>query len=376
MRAYAHEQGRVLAAQPSVASRRACDAKSLASAIGNRAFCSYLSRSADMKAIAGEEPDLDLDQAEIDGKLAVARNGGKGGTKVKPGPSKPPKPKPAKPPKPKPPPSAVTFAAVRAKSTPSQMTKDRIPPRKSTKVKVTVAGFAKGSDKIEISVDGGGGAAGDAKIASPKKITGTGTVEVKGTTQTTPGSAGGLTLVAKQGGTEIGRSTPFSVSAIPQNYTDKFKSKVNDGTKVGMVVQDGWSSDSGRFSDLDKTEISELVEETKATGPFVGTTPINSTYLPGDSLTTDSHTSSLTTFPAGAVSGEREVDQTCMFRDNRTGETDIPMTKSGFKVVRKFTVNKKGKRTFKIKKFGAKATAKGVTSEAGRCSASTSMKVP
>ncbi|MEA2133479.1 MAG: hypothetical protein QOC68_1388 [Solirubrobacteraceae bacterium] len=364
MRAYARELGRVPAAQPKVAPRHLCDAKSLASAMGNRAFCGYLSRTADMKAIAGQEPDFDLEQAEIDGKLAVARNG-KGATKVKP----------PKPPKPKPPPSAVTFAAVRAKSTPSQMTKDRIPPRKTTKVKVTVAGFAKGSDKIEISVDGGGGSAGDADIASGKKITGSSTVGVKGTTQTTPGSADGLELVAKQGGTEIGRSTPFSVSAIPQNYTDRFKSKVNDGTKVGMVVQDGWASDSGTFSDLDKTEISELVEETKATGPFVGVTPINSTYLPGDSLTTDSHTSSLTTFPAGAVSGVREVDQTCMFRDNRTGETDISMTRSGFKVVRTFTVNKKGKRTFKIQKFGAKATAKGVTSEAGRCNASTSMKI-
>jgi hypothetical protein len=330
--------------------------------IGNRAFARLMQ---DERTPAGSEQHRVIDEfANVDGRLA--RNGG-GKTKA---------PKAPKAPKVPPPPSAVTFAAVRANSTPTEMTHDRIPPRKTTKVNATVTGFVKGSDKVDITIDGGGGSAGDATIMSGKKLSGTGTVEVKGGTQTTPGSADGLTLVATQGGTEVGRSAPFSISAIPQNFSDTLKAKVDDGTKVGIVVNDRWESDSGSVADLDQAEITEEVEETKATGPFVGLAKVNSGYLPADSFTTDSHTTGVGAFPAGAVDGVREVDQTSAFKDNRTGETDIPMRKSGLKVVRTFEVSKKGKRTLKIKKFGAAATANGISSTAGRCSVSASFKIP
>ena len=130
--------------------------------------------------------------------------------------------------------------------------------------------------------------------------------------------------MATQGATRLAESGAFSVSSIPQNYTDTFVSLVT-GVSRGFVVQDGWSSDSGTFGDLDQTEISEQVAYGAGTGCFTGGVGSNSGYLPGNSLTSDTHSWSVADLTSA---GKLTAKQACMFKDNRTGSTDIAMTRS------------------------------------------------
>jgi hypothetical protein len=239
---------------------------------------------------------------------------------------------------------------------------DRIPPRVNTSVSVAVAGIPKGGAAVEISVQGSGGGNGTLTLngAATVNLSATANINLQGVQQTDPGKGGNLKLVAKQGTTALGESGAFSVSSIPQNYSDTFVS-LSTGTVRGFTVQDGWESDSGTFADLDETAISELVDYDAGTGCFAGATGANSGYLPGNVLTMDHHewdTPSLTS------AGKLTAKQACMFKDKRAGSADIPMTKSGYMITRE---NKAKGSGFEIttSKQGAAVTAKGVTTAAG-----------
>ena len=240
---------------------------------------------------------------------------------------------------------------------------DRIPPRVDTSVSVGVTAFSKGGLPVEVSVQGSGGGNGTVTIdgAATVNVTASKNVKLRGGDQTDKGKAGNLKLVAKQGAAKLADSGAFSVSSIPQNYTDTFVSLVT-GTSRGFVVQDGWSSDSGVFADLDETEISELVEYGAGTGCFAGAVGANSGYLPGNQLTQDTHywdVASLTS------AGKLIAKQACMFKDNRTGSIDIAMTNSGYTITRENKAAGSGKFNITTSKQGAAVTAKGVTTTAG-----------
>lgn len=217
---------------------------------------------------------------------------------------------------------------------------------------------------MEISVEGSGGGNGTLTLngAATAKLSATANINLRGKDQTDSGKGGNLKLVAKQGGVKLGESGAFSVSSIPQNYTDTFVSLLTVDSR-GFKVQDGWSSDSRTFADLDQTEISELVDYSAGTGCFAASAAgNNSGYLPGNQLTTDTHsrpTAELTS------AGKLVAKQACMFKDKRSGSDDIPMTKSGYLLTR---VNKAvGHGAFQIttSKQGSAVTAKGVTTQAG-----------
>jgi peptidoglycan hydrolase-like protein with peptidoglycan-binding domain len=263
------------------------------------------------------------------------------------------------------PPGAVTLgmpAHIRAPSTPGVMAEDRIPPRVDTDVQVNVAGLGPPLLPVTLSVAGSGGANGDVTIdgAPSLEIFGPVTVHLRGTTQTAPGNGGNLQLVATQGGVELGRSAGFSVSSVPQRYTDVFLSDLT-GASRGFVVQDGWESDSGSFADLDGTEISEEVEVTQATGCFAGLGGNVSGYLPGDSLTQDTHSSATATLTSP---GRRIAQQTSKFRDHRAGAADIPMRDAGYLIDRR-VVRVGGVLRFVITKSGKATTANGTPSGQG-----------
>ena len=179
------------------------------------------------------------------------------------------------------------------------------------------------------------------------------------------GGAGGvaaLLIVAKQGtGPQVAASTVFSVSSTPQNYSDTFVRLIT-GLARGIVVQDGWQSDSNTFTDLDETEISERVEHKSSTGSLAGFASGNSGYEPGNVLTTDTHSTSVASLTGV---GHVFTHQTCMFKDHRTGATDIPMTASGFHLTRDAVVPAAGPTVITTSKVGAAATAKRITSGAG-----------
>jgi len=252
---------------------------------------------------------------------------------------------------------------INATTTPEVMAADRIPPRVDTPASIEVSGLAPIAAPVTLSIDGASAANGTVTIdgAATKDLRSGATVNLRGAAQTAPGNAGNLRLVASQAGTEIARGAPFSVSALPQFYTDAFVNDLLVGPRRGVVVQDGWESDSGNVADLDQADISEQVEVTTETGCFAGGGGVVSGYLPASAFTQDTHSSGTATLTAP---GHRVAQQTCMFRDKRTGVTDIPMRNSGYLLDRRCIKVGPGFR-FLIKKIGTATTANGVPSGAG-----------
>jgi hypothetical protein len=325
----------------------------LASAMGNRAFSDVV-RGTDAKGIgptlAGEEALVDAHGADL------ARQ---------PGPLAPLGPAPPGAPGSTMGVTATVAAKIRHTTTPPQMTVDRIPPRVGVPVPITISGWSIPMAPVEVAIENGGGGNGTCTLdgaATTTLMDSGGTPTLVGVDQTAAGRGAQLRVVVRLAGAVLARSNPFAVAAIPQNYSDTKVSELT-GARRGLVVQDGWESDSGVFADLDETEISERVEETSASGVLAGLTPVNSGYLPGDKLTQDTHST-----PASVLTGpgERIVAQTCMFKDHRTGTTDIPMTNSGYTLTRSCITFGAGTGWFLITtKVGAATTAKGISSQAG-----------
>jgi hypothetical protein len=336
----------------------------LPSLIGNQAFCSLVAHASDERTL-GAPVQGDSDEI-VDARPALARQGdGDGGVAVAEPPASAPSGGAGGPVTP--PVAAAVTAAVPAKirgtATPASMAADRIPPRVGTTVHVDVDGVKSGGPPVTLSVEGGGGGNGTVKLdgAATKDLTAGADVTLTGVDQTTPGKAGGLKLVAKQGTTALAASAGFSVSSIPQNWTCRFKELIA-GTSRGFVVSDSWESDSGVVADLNETEISELVEVTVSTGTFTGTGKRNSGYLAGDGFSEDQHGTPVSILKGP---GKRIAQQTSMFKDKRAGATDIPVTKSGYTVVRDVKDTGGGKLEIETDKQGASTTANGVTSGAG-----------
>jgi hypothetical protein len=260
----------------------------------------------------------------------------------------------------------VFMARVRADTTPAGMP-DRIPPRVNTPVMVAVAGLRPSMNPVTFSVDRAGGDSGSARVngANRLEVTGDGisNLRLSGVEQTSPGSDGELNLLAEQGETELARSNPFSVAAVPEYWSCGFK-RLLTGEDRGFVVQDRWQSDSRSVTDLDQVSISEQVQVTEATGCFSGVGGSTSGYLTADTFTTDTHST-----PADVLTdtGRRVATQTSKFRDNRTGVTDMPMARSGYVVTRTVTrtVPIIGTLRIQTRKVGRATTANRISSGAG-----------
>jgi hypothetical protein len=238
-----------------------------------------------------------------------------------------------------PPTPAATIGAVAFRGT-----ANRIAPTQTAIVPVTVSGLPAGGS-ARIDVEGSGGANGSATITAGASLAGSGTVTVRGGTQTTPGNAGNLRLRATVGGAVVGRSPGFTVAAYPINYTDTYLSDINDGTLLGMVVQDGWSSDgSGAISELDQVEISERVDmQSRDNPPFTipgatSATSGTSGYNSANTLTKDTFQmakASINTTGLGFGEWTRVQGQLCLFKCLRTGVTDVVMPSSGYRIIQR-----------------------------------------
>jgi hypothetical protein len=323
---------------------------------GNAAVTAHLRRAADSKSTGG-----DTGEVESDRKLFpfVQRANGLAapGTAV-----------------------ATVAPTIRAANSPAVM-KNRIAPGADESVSVSASGLVPPMANVEFSVEGSGTAAGTVTIngaAGPfvPAADGNQNLTLRGTVQTAPGSGGGLSLVARQGAIELARSHPFSVSAIPQDYTDTFVSLLTDHRR-GFIVQDGWVSDSpGGLADLDQAEISEQVEYGENTGCFRGRAAgHNSVYLPANQLSQDTHSRGKAEL---ILPGRLVAQQMCTFNDKRSGSNDIPMRNSGYILTREVEqkpggglvgaiARAMGTRDLVIitSKVGSAATAKGFSSAAG-----------
>jgi hypothetical protein len=222
---------------------------------------------------------------------------------------------------------------IRASSTPGEMKADRIIPGKETWVNVELGGTPDPASPVIFSIDGQGKGAGSASINGKDTVelsqTGTVILKLKGKDQTEAKEhAGKLSLVAKQGGKVLASSKGFSVSAIPQNMSFEYKELIR-GDFRGIRVLYNWDSDSDNKSDLKKAGIAERVEH-HGTGSLKRISPVTSCYHTAEKRTIDEHGVAI----AGLKSeGKDVVYQTHMFKDDRTGAVNIPMTKSGFQII-------------------------------------------
>jgi len=320
------------------------------------------------RSVDSEEPEETGENADVDGGSPDA------GVPLPAGvPAAPAAPAAPVAPSAPPPLTATVPGHIRARSTPSGMP-DRIPPRVDTNVNVTISGWRIPMNPVVLSAEGTGGGNGTVTIngRASADLTSSATVKLRGGTQTGVGNAGKLRLVASQGGTRLARSSGFSVAAIPQNFSITFNSELS-GARRGFIVNNHWQSDSGNVADLDEAERSEQVQYGTSTGIMAGYRGRNSGFLPADSPpTTDTHSTGVamlrTASTATGVIGTAVAEQVFIFNDRRTGATNIPVTRSGYRLTR-VTIQLPGLgsylRYFGITKAGTATTANGYSSAAG-----------
>ncbi|HZM85049.1 MAG TPA: DUF4157 domain-containing protein [Blastocatellia bacterium] len=207
--------------------------------------------------------------------------------------------------------ATVNIGPVNAPNTPPAI--KRIPPRVDTDVAVTVTGGGSPAPTVTLSIEGAGAANGTATIngSATHNLTSSATVKLKGDTQTTPGNAGKLKLVASQGTTRLAESNAFSVAAYPKEIGFKFNRVMRDepfpgvpGRFWGAAYDLTFVSDSGVKADCDKTKISENVLVDTGTGLWAGVTPTTSDFL----RTTDSQTDHHAKGAADAAGMRRMID--------------------------------------------------------------------
>jgi len=335
------------------------------------------------RALRDSESPEELDP----GESADQDAGTDAGTRPAPAaPSPPPSTAPATPAAPPSTPSApptappaapavsVTLPAhVRAPSSPAGMP-DRIPPRVDTEASVAITGLAASALPVTLSIDGASAASGTATIngAATVDLRASATVKLRGATQTTPGNAGNLTLVANQGANRLAATPGFSVAAIPQNWSVSFNSLIT-GTALGIAVNNAWESDSGVVADLDEAQRSEQVQYGTGTGALAGFTGLNSGYRAANhSPIVDRHSTG-----RGWLTGVGHIqaEQVFIFMDNRTGAVDIPARNSGFHLIRDITAPSPGALALTMTKAGAATTANGYSSGAASGSVSRTQAV-
>jgi peptidoglycan hydrolase-like protein with peptidoglycan-binding domain len=275
-----------------------------------------------------------------------------------------------------------TFGPVRGAATPAG-TPDRIPPRVDTPVSVTIAGGKPGIPTT-IRAKATNGTSGDpgSVLINGKptdELSASGTVQVRGTSQTLSIFVNQLRLVAEQGGREVASSKPFGVTSLPTGIDIKKDSDSGRGEPLrGMIVTVDTRSDSGERADLDLLQIKEILQSGEQEGSFKAIDPKTlqveaSGYGLANRTARDKHRvkGAFLTGP-----GIWRVSQIFVFRDLRTGVTDVPVPHSAFMItfsVGPFTSG--SGLMYIVTKVGLDTTAQGLGSTAGFGSAFTVQEV-
>jgi hypothetical protein len=228
---------------------------------------------------------------------------------------------------------------------------------------------------VEISIEKANANNGTATVngSNTVQVATTGNINLLGQTQTQPGNAGKLRLVAKIGSTIIANSNYFSIAAIPQNWQITFNSLVT-GTRRGIRVNNNWESDSGNLADLDQVQRSEKVQYNSGTGVFSSVTSgNNSGFLPGNNAPrVDSHS-----VPVSMLTGVGNIsaNQLFIFKDARTGANNIPAKNSGFVITRDVTQDSSGNLNITTSKVGQATNSHGYSATGGTGNISRSQNV-
>jgi hypothetical protein len=218
----------------------------------------------------------------------------------------------------------------------------RIPPTQSVRVPIFVNDLPP-DGSVTVDVEGSGGANGTAWVEGDATLAGSGSVDIRGGVQTTPGNAGNLRVRASVGDAVIGRSPGFTVAAFPTSMTFRFYNDIDEQRRLGLVVENRMSSDgSGSMSELDQVEFSERVDaQSRDNPPFTHPGALSATgrgtsgYLPGDRPYIDTHTYGrvdINTARLGFGSWNIVYGQLHLFNCRRTGVRDAIMDGSGFTI--------------------------------------------
>jgi hypothetical protein len=239
--------------------------------------------------------------------------------------------------------SSVTLPKVDSPTTPSEMTKQRIPPRVETllggNIEVT------GKKPVTISIEGQSAENGTVSIVGENKSKelalgpGSHSLKLKGIDQTSPGKADGLKLVARQEKKVVATSNLFSVAAIPQNWSSTLIGPASDENPdyVGIHVMNKWESDSKVPADLDKVMRKEIVNHVKKTGEFATAQTRNRDYVAANTgEIEDRHR--VGPRANWRVPGENLAYQLFVFKDERTGVADVCANNSGFSITRSISL--------------------------------------
>jgi hypothetical protein len=195
-----------------------------------------------------------------------------------------------------------------------------------------------------MDIEGSGGVNGTATIARGASLSASGTVQVTGGAQTTPGSAGNLRLRARLAGAVIGRSAGFTVAAWPADFTTSRVSDINSGGGVGVAaanawVSDGDSSNPAELNEVDRTERVDIASRDNppfTSGSGTSATAGTSGFIAGTaSPTTDRHTygrANINTGAAGAGTYRLVYRQNFLLTDRRTGVSNRVVQNSGFTI--------------------------------------------
>jgi len=223
---------------------------------------------------------------------------------------------------------------------------------------------------VVFSIEGAGGGNGSATLdgASHVDLAASGTIKLRGVDQTAPGKAGNLSLVARQGTALLARSSGFSISSVPQNWSTSLVSSITDPSAVGMVALNSWESDSKNIADLDEVKRKEQIEVTTATGPWAGATQTVSGWKDATMGSIHDHHRDSPRASFRAL-GSKIANQVFIFKCARTAVTDITATNSGLVITRRTTAGTAGSFNYDISKVGTAVTANGFTSAAASGSA-------
>ena len=164
----------------------------------------------------------------------------------------------------------------------------------------------------------------------------------------------------------LAKSAGFSVAAIPLNFTEAFVRRIFGGS-VGYQVSVQWESDSGSIKDLGEIHMSEQVQVLQKTGTLEKDKDQVSGYLPvpANQFIVDNHAVPQSSIKAPG--GNIFAYQVEIFRDYRTGATDISVPHSGYMLSYNIRRDNNTGRIFvvRITKKGQPVTANGYASKAG-----------
>jgi hypothetical protein len=177
-----------------------------------------------------------------------------------------------------------------------------------------------------------------------------------------------LGLVVRVRGQDTVASAGFSVAAIPEDWSETFLGAVRSNF-LGLKVRCFYESDSGVLADLSAVSFREMIQNVRATGILASVRSTPTGYIPATqadgqpTLFMDTHT--LRRSYVRKPGGTEVTAQTHLFRDQRTGAVDIPVTNSGYLILRVVSRDRKGAWTLTTTEVGAATVAAGFASAAG-----------